>query len=93
MPAQLLEHHYHCESFGSWELLARFSGNRIKISYDGKEQAFFPRYSADRKSPYSFGRMVEMEIYEEDGVLTDSALDLICEYIRMPKDEWPAGAA
>jgi hypothetical protein len=37
LPAQLLEHHYHPASFGSWWLLVRYGGQQYRVVFDGKE--------------------------------------------------------
>jgi hypothetical protein len=37
MPAEILEHHYHPESFGSWLLKFRHKARIMRLVYDGKE--------------------------------------------------------
>lgn len=93
MPAQLLEHNYHYEHLGSWSLDVRYSGNVIRIDYDGKEQSLAARYSRDRKLPYKFGQSVVLEYSEESGVLTEATINTVCACIRNPVQSWPEGAA
>src|SRR5262245_29740614 len=38
LPAQVLEHSYHHEAFGSWELTVRRRGQTFRIVFDGKER-------------------------------------------------------
>ena len=93
MPAQLLEHRYDYEYFGSWALSVRYSGNVINFSFDGKEYSLNVSYSSNRKPPYEFGSPVVVELPLEDGILSDLALEAVCEYIKLPQECWPAGAA
>jgi hypothetical protein len=93
MPAQLLEHYYSYESFGSWSFEVKYSGNRIKVEYDGKESHLSARYAADRKPPYGFGPWVEIPVPNEERFLSDSTVEAICEHIRLPKEDWPATRA
>ena len=55
LPAQVLEHRYHGESFGSWYILIRHSGRVSQLSYDGRDDYLGLRRSLDRKPPYSYG--------------------------------------
>jgi hypothetical protein len=36
-PAQVLEHHYHDDSFGSWEIVFRFKGRKYRLVFNGKD--------------------------------------------------------
>lgn len=55
LPAQILEHRYSYESFGSWSVVLRYKGQTSEISFDGKEQRLALRPSVERKPPYMFG--------------------------------------
>jgi|SRR5450755_671010 len=55
LPAQVLEHHYSYESFGSWYLVVRHGGTVSQLSYDGRDHQLSLHRSPDRKPPYSFG--------------------------------------
>ena len=36
-PAQILQQHYHYESFGSWWFSFRFKGQELRVVFDGKD--------------------------------------------------------
>jgi len=55
LPAQILEHRYSYESFGSWSVVLRYRGQTSELSFDGKEQRLALRPSAERKPPHVYG--------------------------------------
>jgi hypothetical protein len=55
LPAQILEHRYLGESFGSWYVVIRQGGRVSQLTYDGREDYLGLRRSSDRKPPYSYG--------------------------------------
>jgi hypothetical protein len=40
IPIQIMEHHYHYESFGSWVFTCRYKGKEYRVVYDGKDGCF-----------------------------------------------------
>jgi len=93
LPAQLLEHSYNSEHFGSWTFSVRYKGNVVRVSFDGRDQVIYVAYSSDRKPPYQFIAELQAESLEDDGVFSNSALETLIEYIKLPSSNWPAGAA
>jgi hypothetical protein len=55
LPAQVLDHEYRYESFGSWCLTVRYEGQVAQLVYDGRDSALGLRRSDERKPPYQFG--------------------------------------
>jgi hypothetical protein len=93
VPSQLLEHNYSSQSFGSWTMSVRYTGNIVNLCYDGKESSLSVRYSSDRKPPYRFGTEVDVELTESDPARTSDIVRRICERISAPPSSWPQGAA
>lgn len=54
LPAQVLDHSYHYESFGSWAVTIRYQGRPLRLTFDGKERAYRIEESATRRAPYSW---------------------------------------
>jgi len=54
IPAQLLDHEYSSQSFGSWWTTLRCHGVVFRIVYDGKEGVFLVQRSPSRKRPYDW---------------------------------------
>jgi hypothetical protein len=51
LPAQVLEHHYSYQSFGSWQATIRCKGIGYRLSFDGKEGLIALERSESRKPP------------------------------------------
>jgi len=51
LSAQVIEHQYHYDSFGSWLIVLRTKGVRLRLSFDGKESAYSIERSDARKPP------------------------------------------
>jgi hypothetical protein len=66
MPAQVLEHHYSYESFGSWFLVFRYRGRPFRIVFDGKEQLCVVEESVTQKAPYRWERTIWQKNGESD---------------------------
>jgi hypothetical protein len=52
MPAQVLEHIYSYESFGSWAVIIRYRGQPFRVVFDGKENEYLLERSTSRELPY-----------------------------------------
>jgi len=93
LPAQLLEHQYHGESFGSWSFSARCKGVVTRFAFDGKEHSLYASSSRDRKPPYKFGSEVAVVLPSLSEVYSDAALERICEHLESPDLTAVGGAA
>ena len=58
LPAQVLEHSYSYESFGSWWVTVRCRGISFRIVFDGKEGQLEIQRSASKTPPYAWGGAV-----------------------------------
>jgi hypothetical protein len=54
LPAQLLEHGYSYESFGSWWSIIRIGGVPLRIVFDGRDGELVVERSVSKKPPYSW---------------------------------------
>lgn len=54
VPAQLLEHSYSYQSFGSWWSLLLVNGQPVRIVFDGREGVMIVERSSTRKAPYDW---------------------------------------
>lgn len=78
LPAQILEHEYSCESFGSWYLVFRRKGVVGRLVFDGHENELVMQKSKDRKPPYHFGSERDVGSGVGVGVPDDSMIGEIC---------------
>jgi hypothetical protein len=62
LPAQILQHQYSYESFGSWAIVLRAKGVRLRIAFDGKESAYSIERSHARKPPDSWSEPRWLEV-------------------------------
>lgn len=49
LPAEVLEHRYHPEAFGSWYLVFRFEGRPFRVVFDAKDRACWLDRRAERR--------------------------------------------
>jgi hypothetical protein len=75
LPAQILEHEYWYESFGSWRLCFRYRGKTSELSFDGKDHSLHIRRSGDSKPPYIFGAWEDIRRGDQ---LDDATVQQIC---------------
>ena len=54
LPAQVLDHSYSYEAFGSWWLTLRLKGVVFRIARDGREEELVLQKSKTRKPPYDW---------------------------------------
>jgi len=65
VPAQMLDHQDSYESFGSWTMTLRASGNVFRVVWDGKERLLLTlQRSRSRKQPYDW----QQPVWERSGV-------------------------
>lgn len=57
LPAQVLDHWYSYQTFGSWTLVVRYRGTPYKLIFDGKEGAYGLHRSAAKKHPYDWSQV------------------------------------
>ena len=55
LPAQVEEHSYSYESFGSWVIVVRYKGRRMRVVFDGRDSDFSIQRSSSRTSPDKWG--------------------------------------
>jgi hypothetical protein len=55
LPAQVEQHSYSYESFGSWAVIVRFKDVRLRVSFDGRDSVCFVERSESRKPPDKWG--------------------------------------
>jgi len=78
LPAQILEHRYSGESFGSWYMTLRHKGQVSQLVYDGRDDHLGLRRSSDRKPPYSYGAEQRVGSGKGFGALDAVAIEEIC---------------
>ena len=81
LPAQILEHRYFGESFGSWYVVIRHGGRVSQLTYDGRDDFLSLRRSSDRKSPYSFGSEQSVGAGTGLGSLSAAAIEEVCRAV------------
>jgi len=54
LPAQVLEHSYSYDSFGSWTTVVRSKGFPLRVIFDGRESELVLEASQARKPPYNW---------------------------------------
>jgi len=52
LPAQVVEHTYSYDSFGSWAMTLRHRGQPLRLVFDGREQEYLLEQSMSPKHPY-----------------------------------------
>jgi hypothetical protein len=52
LPAQVLEHVYSFDSFGSWTMIVRCKGRLLRLVFDGRDGEYFLEQSASHERPY-----------------------------------------
>jgi len=53
IPAQLLEHNYNYQAFGSWFFIFRRSGTKYRITFDGRDCSLLLEKAVSEKPPIS----------------------------------------
>jgi hypothetical protein len=81
LPAQVLEHQYSGESFGSWYLVIRHGGRVSQLVYHGREDHLGLRRSSDRKPPYSYGAEQTVGAGAGLGNLDAAAIEEVCRAV------------
>ncbi len=93
LPAQLLNHEYSAEHFGSWAFSVRYKGEVASVSCDGRDFTLWIRYSTERKAPYDYGPEVQIVLDESDPIDSQATVRRIFEYIKAPPTGRSPGAA
>jgi hypothetical protein len=81
LPAQVLEHRYLGDTFGSWYVVIRHSGRVSELSYDGRDDYLALRRSPDRKPPYSYGPQEPVGAGTGLGSLNGAAIEEVCRAV------------
>jgi hypothetical protein len=74
LPAQVLEHEYSYESFGSWSLTLRYRGQVFRLTFDGKERWCVLQESAEWKAPYQWNEIVWEKRCEQSDLFPQAEL-------------------
>ena len=69
LPAQLCDHTYSYESFGSWSTIVRFRGVRLRIVFDGRDHEYLLLRSASRTPPDAWEEVAWRKPAAPDGEL------------------------
>ncbi len=62
LPAEVRDHRYSYETFGSWTMVVRYKGVRIRVAFDGRDSAYSVERSSSRKSPDQWEERVWLEV-------------------------------
>jgi hypothetical protein len=65
LPAQVLDHEYLYEVFGSWTLVVRHRGVPLRIVFDGKDRYCSIGRSATAKRPYQWTTIGELVLGDD----------------------------
>lgn len=69
LPAEVRDHSYSLESFGSWTMVVRYKGVRIRVAFDGRESGYSIQRSRSREPPDQWEEGVWLEVSSsEDGL-------------------------
>jgi len=82
LPAQVLEHSYSYESFGSWTIVLPHKGVRKRIVFDGRDSRYRIQQSSARKPPDEWGETIWERACDPGG---DIPLSEIVEAITKPR--------
>ena len=77
LPAQVLDHAYFFEAFGSWSMTIRYKGSPLRLTFDGKEHEYRLEESATARAPYSWS-----SIWHRTDLSQDAATAAILDAIR-----------
>ena len=81
LPAQILDHRYSNESFGSWSLVLRYKRTVIRLDFDGRENQLEIRRTRDRKPPYNYESASLLDEGGHFGTLDAEAVKAICRFV------------
>ena len=81
LPAQVLDHNYSYEHFGSWYVVVRHKGTVSQLSFDGRDNHLGLRRSTDRKPPYQYGEEETVETGAGVDALEVAVIERICRAI------------
>jgi hypothetical protein len=81
LPAQVLDHNYSYESFGSWYVVVRHKGRVGQLIFDGRDNHLGLRWSADRKPPYQYGAEQTVDSGVGVDALEPAVIEKVCRAI------------
>lgn len=87
LPAQVLEHDYSYELFGSWHVVIRHNGVVSRLVFDGRDNHLALQQSADRKAPYQYGAEHAVESGTHVDVFDAEVIEKICSAITQQSVE------
>lgn len=77
LPAQVLDHAYSYESFGSWTVTIRYKGAPLRLVFDGRDNAYTLDRSASQKPPYLWAQVWRQMGAAVAGACDDQIIDAI----------------
>jgi hypothetical protein len=77
LPAQVLEHTYSYETFGSWSTLLRYNGVRIQLTFEGRDFKLSLRRSSSRNHPDQWGVTLRTKSQRDPAVPVSDIVDAI----------------
>jgi len=77
LPAQVLDHAYFYEAFGSWSMTIRYKGCLLRLTFDGKEHEYRLEKSATAGSPYAWS-----SVWNRTDLSENAATSAIIDAIR-----------
>jgi hypothetical protein len=81
LSAQILEHNYDYESFGSWYIVVRHNGVVSRLVFDGRDNYLGLQKSASGKAPYQYGADLPVESGTGTDALDAATIVEICHAI------------
>jgi hypothetical protein len=77
IPAQVLEHEYSCDSFGSWVLTIRCKGRPLRLIYDGRDREYVLEQSEVYRRPYSWDLLWRRPSTSDDDSFFEEIVDVV----------------
>jgi hypothetical protein len=78
LPAQVLEHNYSYEAFGSWSVVLRYQGVPLRVVFDGKERHVSVQRSPSSRAPYEWEDPTwDRAVGPEDGSLWQDLVEAV----------------
>lgn len=77
LPAQVLEHSYTYEAFGSWSTLLQYKGVRMQLIFDGRDFELSLRRSASPKHPEQWSDTLWTRSHREVALPVSEIVDAV----------------
>lgn len=77
LSVQILQHHYHYESFGSWWFSFTRFGEKCRVVYDGKDNYLRLEQNTEKESRHEWREVIE------EHVNSQNRGDIVAQVIRL----------